>query len=74
MADIMEPNAAGPMGRAPATPAAIARLFAWHGRWLQHRRMQMLDPHLRRDIGLTDGPAPRAAVRPGWDIGLPGLR
>jgi hypothetical protein len=74
MADIMASHRAAKMGRAASTPALIAQLFAWHGRWLQHRRMKTLDPHLRRDLGLTEPSAARAAVRPGWDIGLPGLR
>lgn len=65
MAEITTPQSAPPL---------FARLFAWHGEWLQNRRLKTLDPHLRRDIGISNLPTARAAARPGWDLGLPGLR
>jgi uncharacterized protein YjiS (DUF1127 family) len=74
MADIMASHGATAIGRAPNTHTGLARLFAWHGDWLQRRRLQTLDAHLRRDLGLADRSAARAAARPGWDISLPGLR
>jgi uncharacterized protein YjiS (DUF1127 family) len=74
MADIMASHGATAIGRATSTHLGLARLFAWHSDWLQRRRLQTLDAHLRRDLGLADRPAVRAAARPGWDISLPGLR
>lgn len=72
MAEIMASHGATAIGR--ATPSLMARIFAWHARWLETRRMQALDAHLRRDLGLNIPPAGRAAARPGWDVSLPGLR
>jgi uncharacterized protein YjiS (DUF1127 family) len=74
MAVIMASHGATAIGRAVHTPSLLARLFAWHAHWLQNRRMQALDAHLRRDIGLDNRSAGRAAARPGWDVSLPGLR
>jgi uncharacterized protein YjiS (DUF1127 family) len=74
MADIMASHGATAIGRVTPTSLGLARLFAWHGDWLQRRRLQSLDAHLRRDLGLVERSAARAAARPGWDISLPGLR
>jgi len=71
MAATMAPLGATAIGR-PAP--LLLRPLAWHAAWLQKRRMHALDAHLRRDLGLPHAPAIRAAVRPGWDIGLSGLR
>jgi len=71
MAATMAPFGATAIGRpSPLLP----RLLAWHSAWLQRRRLHALDAHLRRDLGLAHTPAARAAARPGWDIGLSGLR
>jgi len=74
MAGIMASHGAAAIGRATRFPSPLDRIFGWHARWQQHQRLKKLDAHLRRDLGLIDRSAGRAAARPGWDVSLPGLR
>lgn len=52
----------------------FAQLVRLHDAWRQRQQLAGLDTHLLRDIGLDTTDASRAAARPGWDVGLPGLR
>ncbi len=51
----------------------IAHLLAWEAGWVQRQRLQSIDAHLARDIGLPVDTTPRAAVTVGWDRPLAGL-
>lgn len=51
----------------------ITHLLAWEAGWVQRQRLQNIDAHLARDIGLHLDTPPRAAVTSGWDRPLAGL-
>ncbi|MBF9059775.1 hypothetical protein HKCCSP123_11340 [Rhodobacterales bacterium HKCCSP123] len=51
----------------------VAHLLAWEAGWLQRQRLQNIDAHIARDIGLNVDAPSRAAVTVGWDRPLAGL-
>jgi hypothetical protein len=51
----------------------LAHLLAWEAGWVQRQRLQTLDDHLARDIGLQVDAPTRASVTVGWDRPLAGL-
>ena len=67
---------AAPVSAAPVSVSAGARR-ALRGRWTlsgilsvfrQRHRLAELEPHMLKDIGLTEGEAHREATRPIWDV------
>ena len=62
---------------AVAPPALVGARPAPRGRWTlsgvlsvfrQRHRLAELEPHMLKDIGLTEGQAHREAARPIWDV------
>ncbi len=50
--------------RKPQAAGLLRRLF---GTWQQRQHLDRLDPHLLRDIGLTEDDVRREIKRPVWD-------
>lgn len=63
--------ATGPVSTGPvlissdAPTNLVAKLFSV---WRERQHLARLDPHLRRDIGLTDAQIHGEVVRPVWDV------
>ena len=47
-------------------PHPLAVLLAWNARHRMRRDLARLDPHLLRDIGLTEGQALAESRKPFW--------
>lgn len=54
--------------RSHARPSFFASLRDALGLWRQRRHLAQLDPHLRRDLGLTDDDIRAESTRPIWDV------
>lgn len=49
-------------------PSVLARFWHWRELARERAALARLDPHLLRDIGLTDEEARREAGRSAWDV------
>ena len=45
----------------------LARLLFWNRIWVERQSLKDLEPHLLKDIGLSEDEARREARRPSWD-------
>jgi len=52
-------------GRRPSLFAVLSNAL---GVWRQHRRLEDLDAHLRRDLGLSESDIVRELERGIWDV------
>ena len=57
-----------PAAHRPAGRGLLRRLTFLVALRRQRAQLARLDPHLLRDIGLTDGQAHAEAARPAWDV------
>lgn len=73
MANLMASHGAVAMDRA-VMPALFSRFLARLAALRTERQLRRLDARQRRDAGLAAPGAPHAAVLPGWDLHLQGLR
>jgi len=58
------------MLRRPATlplRALLRRAALWRALARERRALATLDPHMLRDMGISEGDAAREAARPFWD-------
>ena len=56
-----------PRTKATAKPGILARLLFWNRIWVERQALKDLEPHLLKDIGLTEDEARRESRRPSWD-------
>lgn len=73
MSRVMQPNPSPVLGagrRQRSTVSVSRRLFGllgvWSGRLRSRTRLSQLDPHMLKDIGITEAEARTEANRPFW--------